>query len=157
MDEIDDQRNVLPKTAALGRAHAGDLVTIPVHQDHPAPSMLRVAPASFVEHVARDRLRGLLHARPHTPVACAWPRLRSAVRLRRRLWPSSDGEATRLRVEGTLPTRLAGSALHQLLSPLVYWSGRPLHVVLAAGGQAGWCEVVVDALAWHSGAARHHR
>jgi len=45
--EIDDQRNILPKTAALGlRAHAGDLVTIPVHQDHPAPSMLRVAPAS---------------------------------------------------------------------------------------------------------------
>jgi len=50
-------------------------------------------------------------------------------------------------VEGTLPTRLPASALHQLLSPLVYWSGRPLHVVLAAGAQAGWCEVVVDVLA----------
>ena len=72
-------------------------------------------------------------------------RARSAIRLR--LWPSSDGEATRFRVEGTLPTRLPASALHQLLSPLVYWSGRPLHVVLAAGGQAGWCEVVVDAMA----------
>lgn len=72
-------------------------------------------------------------------------RARRAVRLR--LWPSSDGEATRFRVEGTLPTHLPDSALHQLLSPLVYWSGRPLHVVLAVGGQAGWCEVVVDALA----------
>jgi hypothetical protein len=50
-------------------------------------------------------------------------------------------------MEGTLPTCLPASALHQLLSPLVYWSGRPLHVVLAAGGQAGWCEVVVEVLA----------
>lgn len=50
-------------------------------------------------------------------------------------------------MEGTLPTHLPASALHQLLSPLVYWSGRPMHLVLAAGGQAGWCEVVVDALA----------
>lgn len=72
-------------------------------------------------------------------------RPRSSLRLR--LWPSSDGEATRFRVEGSLPTRLPATALHQLLSPLVFWSGRPLLVVVAAGGQAGWCELVVDALA----------
>lgn len=50
-------------------------------------------------------------------------------------------------MEGTLPTRLPACAPHQLLLPLVYWGGRPLHVVVAAGGQAGWCELVVDALA----------
>lgn len=72
-------------------------------------------------------------------------RPRSSIRLR--LWPSGDGEATRFRVEGSLPTRLPATALHQLLSPLVFWGGRPLHVVVAAGGQAGWCELVVDALA----------
>lgn len=46
-----------------------------------------------------------------------------------------------------LPVRLPASAVHQLLSPLVYWGGRPVHVVVAAGGQAGWCELVVDSLA----------
>lgn len=46
-----------------------------------------------------------------------------------------------------MPTRLPASASHQLLSPLAYWSGRRLHVVLAAGAQAGWCELVMAALA----------
>lgn len=72
-------------------------------------------------------------------------RTKPAIRLR--LCPARGGEAIRFQAEGTLPLRLPASALHQLLSPLVFWGGRPLHVVVAAGGQAGWCELVVDALA----------
>lgn len=70
---------------------------------------------------------------------------RGAIQLR--LSPSSGGETTRFRMEGTLSTRLPAAALHQLLSPLVYWSGLPVHVVLAADHQAWWCEAVADALA----------
>lgn len=65
-------------------------------------------------------------------------------RLRRitlRLSPTSSEERTRFRLEGTLPTALPPPALHQLLSLLVYWSGRPLHAVLSAGGPVGWFEI----------------
>ena len=50
-------------------------------------------------------------------------------------------------MEGTLPAALPSFALHQLLSLLVYWSGRPVHAVLSAGGSACWLEVWADALA----------
>lgn len=64
-----------------------------------------------------------------------------------RLSPSNSEERTRFRLEGTLPTALPAFALHQLLSPLVYWSGRPVHAVLSAGGSACWLEVWAAALA----------
>jgi hypothetical protein len=71
-------------------------------------------------------------------------RKRSAITLR--LSPASE-ERTRFRIEGTLPTALPAYALHQLLSPLVFWSGRPVHAVLAAAGPAGWFELWADGLA----------
>lgn len=64
-----------------------------------------------------------------------------------RLSPTSSEERTRFRLEGTLPTALPPPALHQLLSLLVYWSGRPLHAVLSAGGPVGWFELWAAALA----------
>ncbi len=71
-------------------------------------------------------------------------RKKSAVTLR--LWPTSVESRTRFQMEGTLPTHLPAHALHQLLSQLIYWSGRPMHAVLAVDDQAGWCEVWADAL-----------
>jgi hypothetical protein len=62
-------------------------------------------------------------------------------------------ERTRFRLEGSLPTDLPPLALHQLLSLLVYWTGRPLHAVLSAGGPVGWFEIWADALA---GAPERH-
>jgi len=67
-------------------------------------------------------------------------------RITLRLSPTSSEERTRFRLEGTLPTALPPPALHQLLSLLVYWSGRPLHAVLSAGGPAGWFEIWTAAL-----------
>lgn len=67
-------------------------------------------------------------------------------RITLRLSPTSSEERTRFRLEGTLPTALPPPALHQLLSLLVYWSGRPLHAVLSAGGPAGWFEIWAAAL-----------
>ncbi len=72
---------------------------------------------------------------------------RARDRITLRLSPTNSEERTRFRLEGTLPTALPPSALHQLLSLLVYWSGRPLHAVLSAGGSACWLEVWADALA----------
>ena len=63
-----------------------------------------------------------------------------------RLSPTSSEERTRFRLEGTLPAALPPPALHQLLSLLVYWSGRPLHAVLSAGGPVGWFEIWAAAL-----------
>jgi hypothetical protein len=63
-----------------------------------------------------------------------------------RLTPAPAEERTRFRLEGTLPTALPPPALHQLLSLLVYWTGRPLHAVLSAGGPAGWFEIWAAAL-----------
>jgi hypothetical protein len=63
-----------------------------------------------------------------------------------RLSPTSSEERTRFLLEGTLPTALPPPALHQLLSLLVYWTGRPLHAVLSAGGPVGWFEVWAAAL-----------
>ncbi len=63
-----------------------------------------------------------------------------------RLSPTSSEERTRFRLEGSLPTALPPPALHQLFSLLVYWSGRPVHVVLSAGGPVGWFEIWADAL-----------
>jgi hypothetical protein len=71
-------------------------------------------------------------------------RTRGAITLR--LSPST-GERTRFRIEGTLPTDLPAHALHQLLSPLVFWTGRRVHAVLAATGPAGWFEIWADGLA----------
>lgn len=68
-------------------------------------------------------------------------------RITLRLFPTPSGERTRLLLEGTLPTTLPASALHQLLSPLIYWSGRPVHAVLSAGGSACWLEIWAAALA----------
>jgi hypothetical protein len=67
-------------------------------------------------------------------------------RITLRLSPSSE-ERTRFRLEGSLPTDLPPFALHQLFSLLVYWSGRPLHAVLSAGGPVGWFEMWGDVLA----------
>ena len=67
-------------------------------------------------------------------------------RITLRLLPTSSEERTRFRLEGTLPTALPPPALHQLLSLLVYWSGRPLHAVLSAGGPVGWFEIWAAAL-----------
>jgi hypothetical protein len=64
-----------------------------------------------------------------------------------RLWPASTEDRTRFRLEGTLPTDLPASALHQLLSLLVFWTGRRVHAVLAAAAPAGWCELWCDVLA----------
>jgi hypothetical protein len=63
-----------------------------------------------------------------------------------RLSPISE-ERTRFRLEGSLPTDLPPFALHQFFSLLVYWSGRPLHAVLSAGGPVGWFEIWGDVLA----------
>jgi hypothetical protein len=63
-----------------------------------------------------------------------------------RLSPISE-ERTRFRLEGSLPTELPPFALHQLFSLLVYWSGRPLHAVLSAGGPVCWFGIWADALA----------
>jgi hypothetical protein len=63
-----------------------------------------------------------------------------------RLSPTSSEEQTRFNLEGTLPTALPPPALHQLLSLLVYWNGRPLRAVLSAGGPAGWFEIWAAAL-----------
>jgi hypothetical protein len=72
-------------------------------------------------------------------------RTRDAIRLR--LSPGSTEEWTRFRIEGTLPTDLPVHALHQLLSVLVFWSGRPVRAVLAAGSPVGWFEMWADGLA----------
>ncbi len=66
-------------------------------------------------------------------------------RITLRLSPISE-ERTRFRLEGSLPTDLPLFA-HQLFSLLVYWSGRPLHAVLCAGGPVGWFEIWGDVLA----------
>ena len=68
-------------------------------------------------------------------------------RITLRLFPTNSEERTRFRLEGTLPTALPAFALHQLVSLLVYWSGRPMHAVLSAGGSACWLEVWAAALA----------
>jgi hypothetical protein len=67
-------------------------------------------------------------------------------RITLRLSPTSSEERTRFRLEGTLPTALPAPALHQLFSLLVYWSGRPRHAVLSAGGPVGWFEIWAAAL-----------
>jgi hypothetical protein len=72
---------------------------------------------------------------------------RTTGRITLRLSPTPSDERTRFQVEGTLPTALPASALHQFLSPLVYWSGRPMHAVLSAGGSAYWLEIWAAALA----------
>jgi hypothetical protein len=71
---------------------------------------------------------------------------RRAHRITLRLSPTASEERTRFRLEGTLPTALPPPALHQLLSLLIYWSGRPLHAVLSAGGPVGWLEIWAAAL-----------
>jgi hypothetical protein len=71
---------------------------------------------------------------------------RRVPRITLRLSPTSCEERTRFLLEGTLPTALPSPALHQLLSLLVYWSGRPLHAVLSAGGPVGWFEIWATAL-----------
>jgi hypothetical protein len=72
---------------------------------------------------------------------------RTTGRITLRLSPSPSEERTRFQMEGTLPTALPSFALHQLLSLLVYWSGRPVRAVLSAARSAGWVEVWADALA----------
>jgi hypothetical protein len=64
-----------------------------------------------------------------------------------RLWPTSSDEQTRFRLDGMLPTDLPPFALHQLLSLLVFWSGRRIHAVLPAVAPVGWSELWCDALA----------
>jgi len=72
---------------------------------------------------------------------------RARDRITLRLSPTNSEERTRFLLEGALPTALPASALHQLLSLLVYWSGRPVHAVLSAGGSACWLELWAAALA----------
>jgi len=72
---------------------------------------------------------------------------RAKDRITLRLFPATPEERTRFHLEGTLPTAMPAFALHQLLSPLVYWSGRPMHAVLSAGGSACWLEIWATALA----------
>jgi hypothetical protein len=64
-----------------------------------------------------------------------------------RLSPTRGEDLTRFRIEGTLPTDLPAHALHQLLSPLVFWTGQRVRAVLAAGGPAGWFELWAGGLA----------
>jgi hypothetical protein len=73
---------------------------------------------------------------------------RRASEITLRLSPVRSEGLTRFRIEGTLPTDLPAHALHQLLSPLVFWSGRRVRAVLAAGGPAGWFELWADGLAF---------
>jgi hypothetical protein len=70
---------------------------------------------------------------------------RGAITLR--LSPASTEDLTRFRIEGSIPTDLPAHALHQLLSSLVFWTGRRVHAVLAADGPAGWFELWADGLA----------
>ncbi len=70
---------------------------------------------------------------------------RDAITLR--LLPATVEDRTQFRIEGTLPTDLPAHALHQLLSPLIFWTGQPVHAVLAAGGPVGWFELWADGLA----------
>ncbi len=72
-------------------------------------------------------------------------RTRAAITLR--LSPTATEDRTRFRIEGTLASDLPAHALHQLLSPLVFWAGAPVRAVLAAGGPAGWFELWADGLA----------
>ncbi len=64
-----------------------------------------------------------------------------------RLQPARAEGWTRLTIACTVPDSLPSPVLYQLLSLLVFWSGRRLDVVLDAAGPAGWCEVWADALA----------
>jgi hypothetical protein len=64
-----------------------------------------------------------------------------------RLSPAGSEGQTRFRMEGSLQTDLPAHALHQLLSPLVFWTGQRVRAVLAAGGPAGWFELWADSLA----------
>ena len=72
---------------------------------------------------------------------------RTTGRITLRLSPTASDEQTGFQLEGTLPTALPSFALHQLLSLLGYWSGRPVHAVLSAGGSAYWMEIWADTLA----------
>lgn len=64
-----------------------------------------------------------------------------------RLTPAASEGLTRFRIEGTIPSDLPAHALHQVLLPLVFWSGRRVRAVLAAAGPAGWFELWADGLA----------
>lgn len=63
------------------------------------------------------------------------------------LRPAKTEGWTRLSFSCAVPDSLPPAALYQLLSLLVFWSGRRLTVALDAAGPAWWCEVWADALA----------